>query len=59
MQAWIIEWSNLLNPDDNKVAGSMIEAVIREDLGLSQIMLPKNYLDFSNVFDKIQANMLL
>ena len=37
----------------------MIGAVIGENLGLSQVILLKKYLNFSNLFDKTQADILL
>ena len=54
----MVKWSDLLDLGDNGAAGSMVGAVIRKDLGPSQVVLPKKYLDFSNVFDKAQADVL-
>ena len=58
MQAWMVEWSDLLDPSDNGAAGSMVGAVMGEDLGSSQVVLPKKYLDFSDIFDKARADIL-
>ena len=51
-QAWMVEWSDLLDPGDNGAAGSMVGAVMGENSGPSQVVLPEKYLDFSDVFDK-------
>ena len=51
-QAWIVEWLNLLDSSDNRVAGSIVGAVMGENSGPSQVVLPKKYLDFLDVFDK-------
>ena len=58
-QVWNIEQTNLIDPSNNKMAGSMIEARLEEDLGLSKVILPKKYSNFSNIFDKTWANTLL
>ena len=57
-QAWMVEWTNLLNLSDNRVISSMIGAVMGEDLGLSQVVLSEKYLDFSDVFNKAQADVV-
>ena len=36
----------------------MIGAVIEENLGLSQVVLPKKYSNFSDIFDKARADVL-
>ena len=36
----------------------MVKAVMEEDLGLNQVVLPKKYSNFSNVFDKVWVNIL-
>ena len=51
-QAWIMKWSDLLNSDDNRAAGLMVKAIIEENLGPSQVVLPKKYFDLLNMFDK-------
>ena len=53
-----MKWLNILDPDDNGVAGLMVRAVIEENLGPSQVVLPEKYLDFSDIFDKAQADVL-
>ena len=40
------------------MAGSIIKAVIGENLGPSEIILSKKYLDFSNIFDKAWVDIL-
>ena len=55
----MVKWLDLLDLGDNKVVGSMIRALIGENSGPSQVVLPKKYLDFSDVFDKAQVNVLL
>ena len=57
-QAWIVKWSELLDLSNNKVAGLIIETVMGEDSGPSQVVLPEKYLNFSNVFDKARADVL-
>ena len=57
-QAWMVEWSDLLDPGDNGAAGSMVGAVMGEDSGPSQVVLPEKYSDFSDVFDKARADVL-
>ena len=52
MQAWIVKWLNLLNPGNKKTASLMVRAVIRENLSPSQVILPKKYSNFLNIFDK-------
>ena len=37
----------------------MVKAVMGKNLGLSQMVLPKKYLDFSDMFDKAWADVLL
>ena len=59
MQAWMVKWLDLLDPGDNRAVGSMVRAVIGEDLGSSQVILPEKYSDFSDVFNKAQADVLL
>ena len=39
--------------------GLMVETVIRENLNPSGVILLKQYLDFINVFDKTQTDILL
>ena len=51
-QAWMVEWLDFLDSSDNGTANLMVGAVMREDLGPSQVVLPEKYSDFSNVFDK-------
>ena len=58
MQAWIVEWLDLLDSGDNKTAGSIVGAVIEENSGPSQVVLPKKYSNFSNVFNKTRADIL-
>ena len=59
MQAWMMEWLDLLDLGDNRAAGSMIRSLMRENLSLSQIILPKKYSNFLNVFDKAWVDILL
>ena len=49
----MVEWSDLLDLGDNGAAGSMVGAVMGEDLGPNQMVLPEKYSDFSDVFDKV------
>ena len=37
----------------------MVKAMMGEDLSLSKIVLLKKYLNFSDVFDEAQINILL
>ena len=57
-QVWMVEWLNLLDSGDNGAAGSMVGAVMGENLGPSQVVLPEKYLDFSGVFNKAKADVL-
>ena len=52
MQAWIVEWLDLLNSNNNEAADSIVRAAMGKDSGSSQGVLPKKYLDFSDMFDK-------
>ena len=58
MQTWIVKWLDLLDSGDNKTASLMVGAVIEENLGPSQMVLPKKYSDFSDVFDKTRVDVL-
>ena len=48
----MVEWLDLLDLGDNRAAGSIVRVVMGENSGLSQVVLPKKYLDFSDIFDK-------
>ena len=54
-----MKWLNPLDSSSDRVAGWMVKAVIRENLGLNKIVLPKKYLNFSDIFNKIWADVLL
>ena len=49
----MMKWLDLLDPDDNRVAGSIVEAVMGKDSGPSQVVLSEKYSDFSDIFDKV------
>ena len=48
-----------MNLNDNRAVDSIVEAMMRENLGLSQVILSKKYLDFLDIFDKVWADVLL
>ena len=59
MQAWIVEWLDLLNLGNNKAVSSIIETMTGKDLSLNNIVLFKKYSDFLNMFDKTWIDILL
>lgn len=49
----------LLDLNNDWAANSMAKAILKKNSNMSKIILLEKYSDFSNVFDKAQANILL
>lgn len=61
VQAFLVEWRNLQNLEmDWEVANLMEAAITTEDIKVkpSNIILPKKFSDFADIFDKAKTNVL-
>ena len=61
VQAFLVEWRDLHDPEMNWEVANLVGAAITEKdikIKFSNVVLPKKYSDFADVFDKAKANIL-